>query len=312
MNRPLRIEYQGALYHVMSHGTGILWLYRDALNFKNFIELLQRVKLKYGFIFHTFILMQNHYHMLLETPQGNLSRGMLYFNRELARAYNRHFKRHGAVLSKRYKAILIESGSYYNNVFRYINQNAMRKGVTDRVENYMGSPWYYLTKAKECNNLCDEIREVISWKVLKSHLGTEEISKIITWLNEDEESAPKIHEKYNSILGSDKWIKEIREKYISGQYISDEIVQSTKLRMDNSDIWKMFRALKDYKDHKKYRDIVIFLLSKHCDLTQKEIAEKVGIKSGNAVGVRLFRFGKLLQEDRELAAEVERIEKCKM
>ena len=130
MVRPLRIEYPGAMYHVMSHGNGFQWIYKSEENYYSFIEILKEIVVKYSFKIHTFILMLNHYHLLLETPLGNLSKGMLYFNRELARRYNYFSKRKGSVLKSRFKAILIEKEKYYLNVFRYINQNQIRLGIS--------------------------------------------------------------------------------------------------------------------------------------------------------------------------------------
>jgi len=78
MARQLRIEYEGALYHVMSHGNGFQWIYKSYDNYSDYIDLLLEVQAKYKFIIHSYILMRNHYHILLETPLGNLSRGMLY------------------------------------------------------------------------------------------------------------------------------------------------------------------------------------------------------------------------------------------
>ena len=103
MPNQLRIEYPGAFYHVMSHGNGFQWIYKSSDNFIDFVYLLLEVKEKYQFDIHVFKLMRNHYHLLLETPLGNLSSGMLYLNREFARRYNMSIKRMGSVLKKRYK-----------------------------------------------------------------------------------------------------------------------------------------------------------------------------------------------------------------
>lgn len=79
MSRQLRIEYKGALYHIMSHGTGLLWFYKDRKHFLLFLGLLKDLEKKYNFLFHTIIFMRNHYHILLETPDANLSKGINRF-----------------------------------------------------------------------------------------------------------------------------------------------------------------------------------------------------------------------------------------
>ena len=308
MTRPLRIEYKGALYHVMSHGTGLLWIYKDIHNFKNYIDLLERVKLKYGFVFHTFILMKNHYHILLETPQGNLSRGMLYFNRELARAYNKYHKRSGAVLKSRYKAILIEKVSYYKNVFRYINQNATRKQLEKRVQDYKGSPWYYLNSKKD-KALSEKIMAIISWDSLEKFLGYTDIKKVLNWLNEKEEPPFKEDQRYKYILGRPKWIDMIKENYVNGEPIDVQVTQWSKIDKRTPDIWKLFRKLKEYEKEKEYKNIVLYLLWKYTDMTQKELAGKLGLPNSNAAGQRLFLFKKRVKKNKDLAVILDEIER---
>ena len=160
MSRQLRIEYPGANYHVMSHGTGNLWLYKTPEDFKDFLELLLDVKNKYKFDFQTLTLMLNHDHFHVETQFANLSKGMNYFNGELAKRYNKRYKRKGAVFRSRYKAILIEHETYYKNVYRYINQNAQRIKIVNKVGEYQGGIWYYLEKGGPILKL---INNLISW-----------------------------------------------------------------------------------------------------------------------------------------------------
>ena len=113
MARTLRIEYPGAMYHVMSHGNGFQWIYKNENHFYDFLKLLKEIKEKFNIIIHSFVLMLNHYHLLLETPSGNLSRCMLYLNREFARRFNYWQRRKGSVFKSRYKSVLIEKESYY-------------------------------------------------------------------------------------------------------------------------------------------------------------------------------------------------------
>ena len=127
MGRQLRIEYPGALYHVMSHGNGLQWIYRQPAHLHIFKYFIKNIVLKYKFKIHAIVLMRNHYHILLETPLANLSRGMKQFNQEFAKMFNKLKYRKGSVFKDRYKAILIEKENYYWSVLKYICQNPLRK-----------------------------------------------------------------------------------------------------------------------------------------------------------------------------------------
>ena len=106
MGRQLRIEYPDALYHVMSHGNGLQWIYQQPDHLNIFKYFIKDIVIKYKFKIHAIVLMQNHYHILLETPLGNLSKGMKKFNQEFAKMFNKLKGRKGSVFKDRYKAIL--------------------------------------------------------------------------------------------------------------------------------------------------------------------------------------------------------------
>lgn len=95
MALPIRIKYKGAMYHVMAHGNGFQWIYKNDQNIIDFITILHDVIKKYKFYIHCFMLMRNHYHILIETPEGNLSSGMKKLNRDFAKLINRNLKRRG-------------------------------------------------------------------------------------------------------------------------------------------------------------------------------------------------------------------------
>ncbi len=101
MSRELRIEYPGAFYHVMAHGNGLQWIYKNNQNMRSFLKILADVKLKYNFLIHAFELMKNHYHILLETPKGNLCKGMLKLNSTFARLLNINLNRKGSIFKQR-------------------------------------------------------------------------------------------------------------------------------------------------------------------------------------------------------------------
>lgn len=126
MARPLRIEFAGAVYHITSRGNEKKPIYRGDEDRNFFLDILHRVNKKYNWLCHAFCLMNNHYHLVIETPDGNLSKGMRQLNGVYTQIFNKRHKRVGHVFQGRYKAILIEKKSYLLEVCRYVMLNPVR------------------------------------------------------------------------------------------------------------------------------------------------------------------------------------------
>lgn len=95
MARPLRIEFPGALYHVTSRGDGREDIYLDNSDRNNFLAVLAQVYERFNWECHAYCLMDNHYHLLIETPEGNLSQGMRQLNGVYTQRFNRNHRRVG-------------------------------------------------------------------------------------------------------------------------------------------------------------------------------------------------------------------------
>ena len=122
MARPLRIEYDGALYHITSRGNERKPIYKDE-DRTVFLDVLKQVNKRFNWICHAYCLMNNHYHIVVETPDGNLSKGMRQLNGVYTQTFNRWHHRVGHVFQGRYKAIVIEKESYLLEVSRYVVLN---------------------------------------------------------------------------------------------------------------------------------------------------------------------------------------------
>jgi putative transposase len=107
MARPLRIEYPGAVYHVTSRGNEKRAIFKDDHDRENFLDTLRRLNKRYTSICHGYCLTGNHYHLLIETPDGNLSIGMGQLNGVYTQLFNKRHKRTGHLFQGSYKAILI-------------------------------------------------------------------------------------------------------------------------------------------------------------------------------------------------------------
>lgn len=131
MARGIRIEYGGAYYHVMARGNRREPIFRDDTDRSFFIETLGQACERTGWKVHAWVLMSNHYHLMVETPEANLVEGMKWLQNTYTRRFNGRHRLWGRLFGDRYKAILSEghSGYYYCTLMDYIHLNPVRAGV---------------------------------------------------------------------------------------------------------------------------------------------------------------------------------------
>src|SRR4029077_14091805 len=126
MARPLRIEYDGALYHVTSRGNDRKAIFKNDRDRELFLNTLAQVTERFHWICYAYCLMNNHYHLVIETPDGNLSKGMRQFNGVYTQAFNKRHGRVGHVFQGRFKAILVQKDTHFVEVCRYVVLNPVR------------------------------------------------------------------------------------------------------------------------------------------------------------------------------------------
>ncbi len=138
MARPLRIEFAGALYHLTSRGNGREAIYLSDDDREQWLNVFGEVCRRFNWICHAYCLMGNHYHLLVETPEGNLSQGMRQLNGVYTQRFNRLHGRVGHVFQGRYKAILVDKDSYLLELARYVVLNPARAGMVRSAKDW---PW---------------------------------------------------------------------------------------------------------------------------------------------------------------------------
>ncbi len=141
MARPLRIEFPGAVYHIMSRGIRKNPIYLDDNDYTRFLKLLANVVGRFNWLLHSYCLMENHYHLLIETPEGILGRGMKYLNSVYSQWFNRKYGHTGHLLQGRYKSRLIETDNEYLNAARYIVLNPVTAHIVDEPGKWLWSSY---------------------------------------------------------------------------------------------------------------------------------------------------------------------------
>lgn len=131
MARPLRIEFPGALYHVTSRGDRREPIVEDDEDRDRFLHTLGEVVQRFNWVCPAYCLMDNHYHLVVQTPDGNLSRGMRQLNGVFTQASNRRYRCSGHLFQGRFKAILVDADAYLLELARYVVLNPVRAQRVD-------------------------------------------------------------------------------------------------------------------------------------------------------------------------------------
>ena len=204
MTRPLRIEYAGAVYHITSRGNEKKSVYKDDQDRTNFLNTLQHVNKRYNWICHAYCLMDNHYHLLIETPDGNLSLGMRQLNGVYTQLFNRRHQRPGHLFQGRYKAILIQKDSHLLEVCRYVVLNPVRARMVERPEDWKWSS-YRATAGRETPATCLTIDWVLGQFSRKRPKAEQEYRQFVKWGIDKETIWTEV--KGQSILGEDDFVE---------------------------------------------------------------------------------------------------------
>ncbi|WP_038247101.1 transposase [Ghiorsea bivora] len=138
MARPLRIEYEGAVYHVTSRGNAQTDIYLSDADRDIFLDVLTHVVERFDWVCHAYCLMSNHYHLMIETPKANLSRGMRQLNGMYTQRFNRAHHRIGHVFQGRFKSIIVDKDAYLLELSRYIVRNPVAANMVNSVSDW---PW---------------------------------------------------------------------------------------------------------------------------------------------------------------------------
>ncbi len=212
MSRQLRIEYPAAYYHVTARGNERKDIFKSNRDREEFLEYLQSAVERYGAIIHVWCLMNNHYHLLLETPQGNLSQVMQHVNGAYTNYFNTKRKRSGHLFQGRYKAILVEADEYAVELPRYIHLNPVRIGAVADPEQYR---WSSCVDYVGC-------RKTYAWlkrDFILGYFGAVESEAIPKYRNsvkdmlEKDVPSPLANAAIGTILGTPEFVGRIQEEY---------------------------------------------------------------------------------------------------
>jgi len=268
MARPLRIEYDGALYHVTSRGNDRKAIFRDDSDRELFLDTLAQVTARFHWICHAYCLMNNHYHLVIETPDGNLSKGMRQLNGVYTQAFNKRHRRVGHVFQGRFKGILVQKDSYFLEVCRYVVLNPVRAKTIGHPRQWRWSSYRATAGIAEAHG-CLTVDEILSQFGQRKAVAQEKYCEFV----QAGIDSPSLWDdlKAQSLLGVEGFAEGLRH-LVSEKQQSQEIPKGQRF-VGRPSLGKLFSRTRG----KRSRDQVITKAVTRYGYSQMELASFLGL-----------------------------------
>ena len=228
MSRKLRFEYPGALYHIINRGNYRSWIFESGGARKSFEKTLFEACDYAGWKLHAFVVMSNHFHLALETPEPNLSEGMRWLQSVFAMRFNRFRKENGRLFQGRFKSIVLEDCDRLAWLCHYIHLNPVRAGICnlhDLKQYRYCSYWYLSNKRKRPTFLCLDTCLSGAGSLNDTSYGRQKYQNYLQWLAADETKQKEI--LFDKL--SKGWVVGTRE--FKGQLLKDQKQMAAALKL---------------------------------------------------------------------------------
>ena len=287
MARPLRIQYPGAVYHVMNRGGSRQRVFLEDQDYESFLKTMREIHERWGVEFFAWCLIGNHYHLCLRTPEGNLSRVMRHLDGLYTQRFNRLHRRDGALFRGRYKAIVVDRDAYLAQVVRYIHLNPVKAGLAGEPQGYVwASHRFYLRPTQAPEWLRTE-------EVMGEFESVNAFHEFVLEGNEQGLEAFYRKKRQSPVLGDEAFRERLMEKPVRVDREhprhervairpSVDKVLKTLAKMYGVKIAEVMTARRGKQN--EARKVGMYLAKELCDLTLQEIAERFGTRSYGAVG----------------------------
>jgi len=310
MSRPLRIQFPGALYHVMNRGAARQSTFADDGDYQAFLNTLAEAHRLWAIEVFAYSLMGNHYHLCVRTPNGNLARVMRHVDGIYTQRFNRRHGRDGTLFRGRYKAILVDADEYLAAVVRYIHLNAVQAGIVKMPEDYRWASHRYYRLAKGAPSWLNTAEAV------EQIGGRQAFHEFV--LSGNEQSLQQYYEaqRQSPILGSEGFIERIRQPgaavareyaryerrvvHTGPERVVGEVARQYKVTRE-----EIFRGERGKQN--EARKVAMYLVKQCCDRTLPEIAEYFGLGSYSAVSWSCRQIATKMAKEKKLSDRIEKI-----
>jgi len=295
MPRENRIEFENSFHHVFTRGYSQMNIFYDEEDFEFFINQILLVNISHGIIIHSYCLMNNHFHLLLQNPLINLSTAMQLILTRYASHFKRKYKHRGKVLEKRFSSILVDTELYLIHLAKYIHHNPVGV-VVDKLEDWAWSSYRFFVDSR-----LSKPRFLETSLILQKH---QNLTSFVDYANEPGDWNPEDHIFSGVILGSEKFIEQITFNHIAPTIDTDlkgslQLNKTYRIRIAKI---KEFIARQNH-DLQIQTSLLIYALREKTNLSYKKISEQffIGSFSPSAIASRYSRIKAQAQDDLILA-----------
>jgi putative transposase len=308
MSRPLRIAYPGAFYHITSRGNEQKAIFKNKQDRIKFLEYLESSSERYDAIIHAYCMMDNHYHLLLETPSGNLSQIMHHINGAYTTYFNVKQDRSGHLFQGRYKAILVDRDEYAKELSRYIHLNPVRARIVEVPEEYEWTSYmFYIGRKKKPEWLNTDF--ILGYFGRKKSLVEKEYHQFVDRLARAEYESPLKNIVGSTLLGPPDFITYIKDTYISGKSV-DKDIPALKELFDKVSVNDIFKEVEGVFSANQVltRNVKIYLCKRHTGKRLSEIGAYFNIGESGVSKVSR-RLSQRIERDKKLKGKIDKITK---
>ena len=311
MGRAWRIEFEGAYYHLMSRGNDGQHIYLNAGDRRLFLETISDMSDRFEIDVFAYVLMHNHYHLLIRTNRANLTKAMHWLGTTYTRRFNNRNQKRGHLFQGRYKSILIQNDAYVMKLSCYIHRNPLKAGIVDRLVEYKWSSYRAYAYGKDAPDWLGT--ELILSHFKGSNRHARYRKKVQEYAGESRNIFEDLH--HGIILGSKTYVDMIRSRFMPDSP-DDALPQQKKIarKLTQNEISATVSKLADLEmsidakrlhgENKMKRDAIIFLLWRKGWMTNAEIGRLFDI-SYSAVSHCVRNFKGSLKRNPDLIKQLD-------
>jgi putative transposase len=315
MSRAWRIEYEGAYYHLMSRGNDGQDIYLSDDDRRLFLETLSEMSERFEVNVFAYVLMSNHYHLLVQTRLANLKKAMQWMGSTYTRRFNNHHSKAGHLFQGRYKSILIQNDAYVMRLSYYIHRNPLRAGIVKRLVDY---PWSSYSVYAYGRRRPEWLSTGLILSCFKENNAQKQYrEKVQRYAKEEKHLTEDLW--HGLIFGSEKFVQDIRSRFLpdtpfkdlpqqrklAGDFQPLEIIKeiSKALQIDPAGFFQKNRLRGNDKQN---RDLIVYFFWKTGRMTNADIGKLFNM-GYSAVSHCVKSFKERLGQDKRLKQQLERL-----
>lgn len=315
MGRAWRIEYEGALYHLMSRGNDGQHIYLNNADRNLFLKTVSEMSERFKLDILAYVLMSNHYHLLVRTRRANLKKAMQWFGTTYTRRFNNRNSKSGHLFQGRYKSLLVQNDAYVMQLSCYIHRNPLRAGIVNRLIDYQWSSYPVYAYAKKGP---DWLSTEVIWSYFKGPNKHKQYrEKVQRYAEEEKRLLEDIH--HGMILGAKTFVNRIRKQFlpdIPHQDLPQQKQLAKDIKLDDLlkkyanivqiDIDKCIPAKRLHGKDKYKRDLIVYLLWNTGLMTNEKLGQLFNM-SYSAISHCAKTFQEKMNKDKKVRKQFEEI-----